>query len=203
MGGKESRAFKELKEVITSFSQESRNALELAQEEALRFNHPYVGTEHILLGLIREGTVSGTLTKLGVTVDKVRSATEFIIGRGDRMLKPSDIRFTPRAKTIMELASDECRKEGSMETTPYNLLVGVVREGEGIAAGVLESLGASLSKLKSQVKEDTSESTKIVNKLKLFFENPTVDQVTKKRMGMIIDEMLDLLAEKKLPSSDK
>ena len=126
--------------------------LQLAQEEAQRFNHNYIGTEHILLGLVREGdgVAARVLDNLGIELPKVRSAVEFIIGRGDRMVM-GEIGLTPRAKKVIELAVDEARRLNHHYIGTEHLLLGLVREGEGIAAGVLESLGVSLEKVRAQV----------------------------------------------------
>src|SRR5438552_2220170 len=124
----------------------------LAQEEAQRFNHNYIGTEHLLLGLVREGegVAAKVLGNLGVELNKVRSAVEFIIGRGDRTVA-GDIGLTPRAKKVIELSVDEARRLNHHYIGTEHLLLGLVREGEGIAAGVLESLGVSLEKVRTQV----------------------------------------------------
>ena len=93
------------------FSESARRVLSLAQEEAQRFNHNYIGTEHILLGLVREndGVAAKVLSNLSVELTKVRSAVEFIIGRGERSA-PGEIGLTPRAKKVIELAVDEARR---------------------------------------------------------------------------------------------
>ena len=93
------------------FSERARRVLSLAQEEAQRFNHNYIGTEHILLGLVREteGVAARVLSNLVVDLSKVRSAIEFIIGRGERHT-PGEIGLTPRAKKVIELAVDEARR---------------------------------------------------------------------------------------------
>src|SRR6478672_564225 len=134
------------------FTERARKVLQLAQEEAQRFNHNYIGTEHLLLGLVREGegVAAKVLANLGVDLNKVRSAVEFIIGRGDRTVT-GDIGLTPRAKKVIELSVDEARRLNHHYIGTEHLLLGLVREGEGIAAGVLESLGVSLDKVRSQV----------------------------------------------------
>ena len=118
------------------FTERARRVLTLAQEEALRFNHNYIGTEHLLLGLVREGegVAAKVLANLGVELNKVRSAVEFIIGRGDRAVM-GEIGLTPRAKKVIELAVDEARRLGHHYIGTEHLLLGLVREGEGIAAG--------------------------------------------------------------------
>ena len=133
------------------FSERARKVLSLAQEEAQRFNHNYIGTEHLLLGLVREGegVAAKVLSNLGVELNKVRSAVEFIIGRGDRIVL-GEIGLTPRAKKVIELAVDEARRLNQHYIGTEHLLLGLVREGEGIAAGVLESLGVNLEKVRTQ-----------------------------------------------------
>ncbi|HEX6121993.1 MAG TPA: ATP-dependent Clp protease ATP-binding subunit, partial [Ktedonobacterales bacterium] len=133
------------------FTERARKVLSLAQEEAQRFNHNYIGTEHLLLGLVREGdgVAAKVLSNLGVELNKVRSAVEFIIGRGDRIVL-GEIGLTPRAKKVIELAVDEARRLNHHYIGTEHLLLGLVREGEGIAAGVLESLGVNLEKVRTQ-----------------------------------------------------
>lgn len=139
------------------FTERARRVLTLAQEEAHRFNHNYIGTEHILLGLVREGegVAAKVLGNLGVELNKVRSAVEFIIGRGDRTVL-GEIGLTPRAKKVIELAVDEARRLNHSYIGTEHLLLGLVREGEGIAAGVLESLGVNIERVRA-------ETTRILN----------------------------------------
>src|SRR3954468_20852078 len=141
------------------FTERARKVLTLAQEEAQRFNHNYIGTEHLLLGLVREGdgVAARVLNNMGVQLPKVRSAVEFIIGRGDQA-PTGDIGLTPRAKKVIELAVDEARRLNHHYIGTEHLLLGLVREGEGIAAGVLESLGVNLEKVRAQVMQVVSQS---------------------------------------------
>ena len=134
------------------FTEEARKVLSLAQEEAQRFNHNYIGTEHLLLGLVREeeGVAVQVLSRLGVELNNIRSAVEFIIGRGERTVT-GEIGLTPRAKKVLELAKDEARRAGHDLIGTEHVLLGLIREGEGIACGVLESLGVSLEKARSEV----------------------------------------------------
>jgi hypothetical protein len=134
------------------FTEDARRVLRYAQEEAQRFNHYYIGTEHLLLGLVREGDsgAAKVLATMGVELNKVRIAVEFIIGRGDRMLM-GEIGLTPRANKVIELAIDEARRLNNDSIGTEHLLVGLVREGEGIAAGILESVGVSLETMRAQV----------------------------------------------------
>ena len=141
------------------FSEEARRVLSLAQEEAQRFNHNYIGTEHVLLGVVREsdGSAAKVLAGLGVELNKVRSAVEFIIGRGERSVG-GEIGLTPRAKKVIELAVDEARRLSHNYIGTEHLLIGLMREGEGVAAGVLESLGVTLDKVRAETGKVLSQS---------------------------------------------
>ncbi len=141
------------------FTERARRVLSLSQEEAQRFQHNYIGTEHLLLGLVREGegVAAKVLSHLGVELNKVRSAVEFIIGRGDHIIL-GEIGLTPRAKKVIELAVDEARRLNHHYIGTEHLLLGLVREGEGIAAGVLESLGVKLDKVRTQTIQVLSQS---------------------------------------------
>ncbi|MCL5266342.1 MAG: ATP-dependent Clp protease ATP-binding subunit [Chloroflexi bacterium] len=161
------------------FTERARKVLTLAQEEAQRFNHNYIGTEHLLLGLVREGdgVAAKVLANMGVELNKVRSAVEFIIGRGDRVVM-GEIGLTPRAKKVIELAVDEARRLNHHYIGTEHLLLGLVREGEGIAAGVLESLGVSLDKVRAQVIHVLSQSsTYNEREARQGTRTPTIDQM--------------------------
>jgi ATP-dependent Clp protease ATP-binding subunit ClpA len=134
------------------FSEQARKIFSLAQEEAQLFNHNYIGTEHLLLGMVREGDgiAARVLANLGVTLPKVRSAVEFIVGRGDGLVV-DDPGLTPRARKVIELAMDEARLLNNHYIGTEHLLLGLIREGDGIAAGVLESLGVSLLAARAKV----------------------------------------------------
>lgn len=134
------------------FTERARRVLTYAQEEAQRFNHNYIGTEHLLLGLVREGDgiAARILNNLGVQLPRVRSAVEFIIGRGEARIM-GEIGLTPRAKKVIELAVDEARRLNHHYIGTEHLLLGLAREGSGIAAGVLESMGVRLEDLRAQV----------------------------------------------------
>ena len=135
------------------FNDRAKRVLALAQDEAIRFNHNYMGVEHLLLGLIREGegVAAKALDALGVELSKARTAVQFIIGRGDATTSPSEITLTPRLKKVIELAIDESRKLGHSHVGTEHLLLGVVREGGSVATGVLESLGLSLENVREKV----------------------------------------------------
>ena len=142
------------------FSQRARRVLALAQEEAQRFNHNYIGTEHLLLGLIREGegVAAKVLSNMGVDITKVRNAVEFIIGHGNRAAV-GEIGLTPRARRVIELAVDEARRLGHHYIGTEHLLLGLVREGEGIASGVLQSLNVNLERVRQQTVLELSHGT--------------------------------------------
>jgi len=133
------------------FTNRARKALHLAQEEAQRLQHDYIGTEHLLLGLIREGegVASKVLNNLGIDLEKTRNSVESIIGRGNRVVI-GELGLTPRAKKVIELAVDEARHLHHHYLGTEHLLLGLVREGHGIGAGVLESQGANLEKVREQ-----------------------------------------------------
>ncbi|MCH8185703.1 MAG: ATP-dependent Clp protease ATP-binding subunit [Chloroflexi bacterium] len=163
------------------FSERARRVLSLAQEEAQRFNHNYIGTEHVLLGLVREtdGIAAKVLANLGVELNKVRSAVEFIIGRGERST-PGEIGLTPRAKKVIELAVDEARRLNHHHIGTEHLLIGLMREGEGVAAGVLESLGVNLDKVRgetSRILTQTVQQGQSGSSSKSTTRTPTLDQL--------------------------
>jgi enamine deaminase RidA (YjgF/YER057c/UK114 family) len=142
------------------FDDDARRALTLAQAEAQRFDHNYIGTEHLLLGLLREGAgvAARVLANMGVELAKVRTAVEFIIGRGDGPVVGT-VGLTPRAKRVIELAIDEAHSLGHRYVGTEHLLLGLVREGEGIAAGVLASLGVHLDGVRHEVIRTLAQTT--------------------------------------------
>ena len=163
------------------FTERARRVLSLAQEEAQRFNHNYIGTEHILLGLVREtdGVAARVLSNLGVELQKVRAAVEFIIGRGERTA-PGEIGLTPRAKKVIELAVDEARRLNHHHIGTEHLLIGLMREGEGVAAGVLESLGINLDKVRgetSSILSSSSQSSQRSRREKNKSKTPMLDKL--------------------------
>ncbi|MCX5992130.1 MAG: ATP-dependent Clp protease ATP-binding subunit [Chloroflexi bacterium] len=161
------------------FSERARRALTYAQEEAQRFNHNYIGTEHILLGLVREseGVAAKVLTNLDVDLNKVRSAVEFIIGRGGKT-GSAEVGLTPRAKRVIELAVDEARRLNHSYVGTEHLLLGLLREEGGVAGGVLESLGVNLERARA-------ETTRVLNQgavqgqqgTRSTSRTPTLDQL--------------------------
>ncbi|HLF70376.1 MAG TPA: ATP-dependent Clp protease ATP-binding subunit [Actinomycetota bacterium] len=134
------------------FTDRARRVVVLAQEEARLLNHNYIGTEHILLGLISEGegVAAKALESLGVSLDSVRSQVEEIIGSGTAS-PPGHIPFTPRAKKVLELSLREALQLGHNYIGTEHILLGLIREGEGVAAQVLQKLGADLGRVRQQV----------------------------------------------------
>ena len=134
------------------FTEKAIKVIMLAQEEARRLGHNFVGTEQVLLGLIGEGTgvAAKTLKAMGVTLKDARVEVEKIIGRGSGFVAV-EIPFTPRAKRVLELSWDEARQLGHNYIGTEHLLLGLIREGEGVAARVLENLGVDLNKVRSNV----------------------------------------------------
>jgi ATP-dependent Clp protease ATP-binding subunit ClpC len=168
------------RERFDKFTERARKVLSLAQEEAQRFNHNYIGTEHLLLGLVREGegVAAQVLSTLGVELNKVRSAVEFIIGRGERIVL-GEIGLTPRAKKVIELAVDEARRLNHHYIGTEHLLLGLVREGEGIAAGVLESLGVNLEKVRMttiQILANKNDNPRVTTDSR-HSKTPTIDSM--------------------------
>ena len=135
------------------FNDRAKRVLALAQDEAIRFNHNYIGTEHLLLGLVREGegVAARVLDSLGVELSKVRTAVEFIIGRGDSTTSPSEITLSPRTKKLIELAVDESRKLGHSHVGTEHLLLGLIRDDGSMACEILKAQGVTLEKIRHQV----------------------------------------------------
>jgi ATP-dependent Clp protease ATP-binding subunit ClpA len=134
------------------FTDRARRVVVLAQEEARLLNHNYIGTEHILLGLIHEGegVAATSLESLGISLGALPGQVEEIIGPG-QSAPPGHIPFTPRAKKVLELSLREANQLGHNYIGTEHILLGLVREGEGVAAQVLVELGADLSRVRQQV----------------------------------------------------
>jgi hypothetical protein len=134
------------------FSDRARRVMVLAQEEARRLDHDYIGTEHILLGLISEGegVACVALKSLGISLDAVRQQVEGIIGRGQQE-PPGHIPFTPRAKKVLELSLRESKQFGHNYIGTEHILLGLIREGSGVAAQVLVKAGADLKRVRQQI----------------------------------------------------
>ena len=160
------------------FSERARRVLTIAQEEARSLNHSYIGTEHILLGLVREDecVAAKVLMNLGIGLSKVRSAVEFIIGRGE---KPStgETGLTPRAKKVIELAIDEARQMGHNYIGTEHLLLGLLREGEGVASSVLDSFGITLERARAEVTHILTQGVPKARLSRSSSKTPALDQL--------------------------
>ena len=160
------------------FSERARRVLTLAQEEAQQLNHSYIDTEHILLGLVREeeGVAAKVLANVGVGLNKVRSAVEFVIGRGE---KPSsgETGLTPKAKKVIELAIDEARHLGHNYIGTEHLLLGLLREGGGVAAAILDSLGVTIEQVRTETVRVISESSPKSKATRTASRTPVLDHL--------------------------
>jgi ATP-dependent Clp protease ATP-binding subunit ClpC len=134
------------------FTKRAKQVLQIATEEARAFNHPYIGTEHILLGLIREGegVAARVLDDLGVKLSQARHAVEFIVGMGEGPTR-QDQDLTARAKKVIAYAVEEAKRLNHHYIGTEHLLLGLVRNGEGVATGVLDIMGVSLEQVRTQV----------------------------------------------------
>ncbi len=179
--------------LFNRFTERAQKVLTLAHEEAVRLGHPGVGTEHILLGLVKEGDgiAAKALLSLGLSAEKIQREVEKIIGHGPG--NTTGTTYTPRAKKVIELSMDEARKLGHNYIGTEHILLGLIREGEGIAARVLSNLGVSLSKARQQVLqllgggdsgETSSDSTQSAN-------TPTLDGLARDLTALARDSKLD------------
>ncbi len=139
--------------MFNRFTERARKVILLAKEEAKRFNHDYIGTEHLLLGLVREGegVAAAVLASLGLNSDKIRFEVEKLVKPGPATIISGDIPFTPKAKKAIELSMEEARSLGHNYIGTEHLLLGLIREGEGVASQVLINLGLDLDKVRMEV----------------------------------------------------
>ncbi|MHB1629303.1 MAG: ATP-dependent Clp protease ATP-binding subunit [Bacilli bacterium] len=178
--------------LFNRFTERAQKVLTLAHEEAVRLGHPGVGTEHILLGLVREGEgiAAKALISLGLTSDKIQREVEKIIGRGPG--NATGTTYTPRAKKVIELSMDEARKLNHNYIGTEHILLGLIREGEGIAARVLSNLGVNLTKARQQVLQllgsDTPENASDNNQTA---NTPTLDGLARDLTTLARDSKLD------------
>ncbi len=139
--------------MFNRFTERAQRAIQLAQEEVKRLNHDYLGTEHLLLGLIdlNEGVASLVLANLDLDLSKIRKEVEKIVGAGDTIMLLGEVPFTPRAKKVLQLAVEESQTMGHSRIGTEHILLGLLREGEGIAAKVLASLGIQLDRVREEI----------------------------------------------------
>ena len=138
---------------LSRFNVHAQHVLSLAREEALALQHSFIGTEHLLLGLLREreGLAALALEKLGIALDPVRAAIEEKIGRGAGPVQ-EEIDYVPRVRKVLSLALDEAERQGSAYVRTEHILLGIVRDGGGVAADILDTFGV-LGKVRSQIFE--------------------------------------------------
>ncbi len=175
------------------FTEKAIKVIMLAQEEARRLGHNFVGTEQILLGLIGEGTgvAAKVLKSMGVNLKDARIEVEKIIGRGSGFVAV-EIPFTPRAKRVLELSLEEARQLGHNYIGTEHLLLGLIREGEGVAARVLENLGVDLSKVRTQVIRMLGETAEVTSTGQSGRnKTPTLDEFGSNLTQMALDGKLD------------
>lgn len=176
------------------FTEKAIKVIMLAQEEARRLGHNFVGTEQILLGLIGEGTgvAAKVLKSMGVNLKDARIEVEKIIGRGSGFVAV-EIPFTPRAKRVLELSLEEARQLGHNYIGTEHLLLGLIREGEGVAARVLENLGVDLAKVRTQVIRMLGETAEVTagSGSSGRTKTPTLDEFGSNLTQMALEGKLD------------
>lgn len=175
------------------FTERAQKVLALSQEEAIRLGHNNIGTEHILLGLVREGEgiAAKALQALGLGPEKIQEEVENLIGRGQE--GSQTIHYTPRAKKVIELSMDEARKLGHSYVGTEHILLGLIREGEGVAARVLNNVGVSLNKARQQVLQllGSSESGGHQGSSAASANTPTLDSLARDLTAIAREGSLD------------
>ncbi len=186
------------------FGDGSVNLVNTAEEEARKFRHNYLGTEHLLLGYTSVET-SNLFNKLGIDTDRVRGAIEFIVGRGDKVVtSEEDLSFTPRGRETIRLGIIEAKQLDDKSLEPDHIMLGLVREGEGIAAGILEQLGLNLNKVRKGVIEIHHKQAEIrkpdsLDILRAFLSDPNQDQAKQIYLNGVLNNLTGLL----LPPSER
>jgi len=175
------------------FTERAQKVLALAQEEAIRLGHNNIGTEHVLLGLVREGEgiAAKALYGLGLGSEKIQKEVENLIGKGQETSQT--IHYTPRAKKVIELSMDEARKLGHSYVGTEHILLGLIREGEGVAARVLNNLGVSLNKARQQVLQllGSNESGSHQGGASVSANTPTLDGLARDLTAIAREGSLD------------
>lgn len=168
--------------MFNRFTQRAQKVLQLAQEEAIRLKHESIGTEHILLGLLREGggIAAKALEAINISADKIENEVELLVGIGSKDVGPI-VHYTPRAKRVIELSVDESRKLGHSYIGTEHILLALIREGEGVAARVLNNAGVSLNKARQQVLQllGNDESTASSSPNASSAATPTLDSLAR------------------------
>jgi len=138
---------------FASFTPRAQRVIQLARHEADNFNHPYVGTEHLLLGLIAlgEGVAVSVLARMGVSLERVRMEVEKAVGQGPETKTVGNVPFTPRSKKVLQLAMAEAQALNHSYVGTEHILLGLLHEGQGVAAQVLRTLGVDLDNTRAEV----------------------------------------------------
>lgn len=185
---------------MNKFTDRAQKVILIAQEEAKRLNHDYVGTEHLLLGLVSigEGVAAQVMDNMGVDLKKLRNEVEKIVGTGDNVMLLGEIPFSPRAKKVLELAVDEAANMGHYYVGTEHLLLGLIKEEDGIAARVIENMGVKITDVRQEIIELLGEPTKpfggphhtaVHGKPKS--KTPTLDDFSRDLTQMAKDSKLD------------
>ncbi|MGA0870265.1 MAG: Clp protease N-terminal domain-containing protein, partial [Planctomycetota bacterium] len=137
------------------FTDRAKKVMSFARQEAQKFNHEYIGTEHILLGLVQEGSgvAANVLKNMNIDLEKVRHEVEKIVKTGPSMVTMGQLPFTPRAKKVLELSMEEASQLNHNYIGTEHLLLGLIKENEGIAAQVLRNRGVQLDEVREEVRE--------------------------------------------------
>lgn len=179
--------------MFNRFTERARKVIILAKEEARRFNHDYIGTEHILLGLIREGegVAATVLEKLGISLENIRLEVEKLVQPGPTTQIIGDIPFTPRAKKALELAAEEARALGHNYIGTEHLLLGLIREEEGVASQVMLNLGMDLNSVRNKVMEVLGSALPGATQNQAKTKTPALDAFGRDLTALAKDNKLD------------
>ncbi|MFC1704381.1 ATP-dependent Clp protease ATP-binding subunit [Candidatus Omnitrophota bacterium] len=185
--------------MFNRFTERARKVIILAKEEARRFNHDYIGTEHILLGLIREGegVAAAVLLKLGVSLENIRIEIEKLVQPGPTTQVLGDIPFTPRAKKALELAAEEARSLGHNYIGTEHLLLGLIKEAESIASQVLLNMGLDLTKVRNEVMSLLGSATPGFGAQTAKTKTPALDAFGRDLNALAKDNKLDPVINRK------
>ena len=187
--------------MFNRFTERARKVIILAKEEARRFNHDYIGTEHILLGLVREGegVAAAVLQNMGVSLETIRLEVEKLVQPGPTTQILGDIPFTPRAKKVLELAAEEARSLGHNYIGTEHILLGLIREGEGVASQVLLNSGLDLNMVRNQVMNFLGSATPGYGQTgqKIKTKTPALDAFGRDLTALAQDDKLDPVIDRK------
>ncbi|KXS40447.1 MAG: ATP-dependent Clp protease ATP-binding subunit ClpC [Candidatus Frackibacter sp. T328-2] len=178
--------------IFGRFTERARKVLVLAQDEAKQLGHGYVGTEHLLLGILNEGEsiAAKTLQGFDLNLEKLRKEIEKLIGESDESVEAQKLNFTPRTKKVLNLAMEEARRLGHNYVGTEHLLLGLVKEGEGVASRVLKNSDIELDKLRKKIADQLGGS-KIKQRKKKDTKTPTIDEFSRDLTELAAEEKLD------------